>query len=85
MPTDGGKSDEKPSEKAKMLKIAVSFSAVGLEMGIAVTLGYFVGTWLDGWLGTAPWMMIIWLFIGLGAAGNAVWSAVKRAQKQKLV
>ena len=85
MPTDGRNSENKGSEKGRMAKIAVSFSAVGLEMGIAVTLGYFVGNWLDGRYGTKPWLMIVGLFLGLGAAAKAVVNAVNRAKKQNLV
>jgi ATP synthase protein I len=64
-----------------MWKIAARYSAVGLEMGLAVAVGFFVGRWLDQKLGTAPWMMYLWIGFGLGAAVKAVVDAAKRARK----
>ena len=35
--------------------------AAGLAIGVAI--GYF----LDQWLGTSPWLMILFLFLGMAA------------------
>jgi len=43
-------------------------STVGLELGLAVLIGLFVGNYLDGYLGTEPWMLL--LFLGFGAAAG---------------
>jgi ATP synthase protein I len=45
----------------------LSMSSVGLELGLAVVLGLLFGRWLDGQLGTAPWMMLLFLAIGSAA------------------
>jgi F0F1-type ATP synthase assembly protein I len=50
----------------------MSASSVGLELAVAVLLGMFFGRWLDGRLGTTPWMMILWLVIGFTAGMRAV-------------
>jgi F0F1-type ATP synthase assembly protein I len=68
-----------------MWRIAARYSAVGLEMGIAVLIGYFGGYWLDRHFGTAPWMMYAGLGLGLGASTKAIVDAVKRARKDGLV
>ena len=57
----------------KDIKQGATVGAVGIEMGVAVAIGYAVGFYLDKWLGTAPWMQVIWTGFGLGAAANAVW------------
>jgi len=62
-----------------MWRQAARFSAVGLEMGIAVSIGYFAGTWLDDKLGTKPYLMLLMLILGIGAAFNAIYTAAKRA------
>jgi ATP synthase protein I len=49
------------------------------EMIAGVAVGGFIGWWLDQWLGTAPALMVLFLFLG-GAAGiiNVVRSAQRR-------
>ena len=60
---------------------ALSASSVGLELGLAVIIGLVVGTALDRWLGTNPWMMFLWLGFGFAAGFRGVLRAVKRADK----
>lgn len=69
------------SNKVSDIREGMAVGAVGLEMGASVAIGYTVGFYLDKWLGTAPWMQIIWIAFGLGAAGKAVYVVYKRAKK----
>lgn len=41
---------------------------VGVEMVGSVAVGVGIGWLLDRWLGTAPWLMVVFFFLG-GAAG----------------
>ncbi len=41
--------------------------AIGVEFVGAVLIGAFIGYLLDRWLGTAPWLMIVLLFLGFAA------------------
>jgi ATP synthase protein I len=59
----------------------LSASSVGIEMAVAVVLGFFVGMWLDKQLGTAPWMMIGWLIAGFAAGLRAVFRHVAASDK----
>ena len=54
-------------------------SAIGLEMGVSVIVGLLFGYWLDGKLGTAPWLMIVFVALGFAAGVRALLSGVKRA------
>jgi ATP synthase protein I len=60
----------------------LSASSVGLELGLSVVIGLLVGMWLDGRLGTTPWMMLLWLCIGLAAGFRGVLRAVGRADRE---
>ena len=60
----------------------LSASSVGLELGLSVVIGVLVGIWLDGRLGTAPWMMLLWLGFGLAAGFRGVLRAVRRADRE---
>ena len=41
------------------------FLTLGIQLAIAVVAFFFLGRWLDQALGTAPWLMIVGLFIGI--------------------
>jgi F0F1-type ATP synthase assembly protein I len=58
-----------------------SASSVGLEMGIAVIIGLLFGRWLDGKLGTDPWLMLVFTGFGMAAGLKGVFRAVREADK----
>lgn len=66
-----------------MWRTALRFSAVGLEMGIAVIVGYGAGWWLDRKFGTEPYLSIILLLFGIAAAFKAIYDAAKRASREQ--
>jgi len=59
----------------------LSASSAGLELGIAVAIGALFGRWLDGKLGTEPWMLLVFLVFGLIAGFRGVLRAVARADR----
>jgi ATP synthase protein I len=73
--------DDKAHFDFGALRQATSLGAVGIEMGGSVAVGCAIGFYLDKWLGTRPWMLVIWTILGLGAAANAVYSAYRKAKK----
>ena len=40
-------------------------SGVGLTLVISTVLGFWGGRVLDRWLGTAPWLMLVGLLLGI--------------------
>ncbi len=58
---------------------ALSASSVGLELGLSVGIALLVGYYLDKWLGTTPWMLLLWMVLGLAAGFRGVVRAVSRA------
>src|ERR1044071_6769107 len=59
----------------------LSASSVGLELGLSVVFGVLFGRWLDGKLGTTPWMMLLFLALGLVAGFRSLVRAVHRADR----
>jgi len=49
---------------------------IGLELVVAVAVGTAIGWALDRWLGTRPWGMILFLFLGFGAGIWNVYRAI---------
>jgi ATP synthase protein I len=66
---------------AKRAYNVLSASSVGLELGISVLIGLFVGTAMDRWLGTTPWFLLLWIGFGFAAGFRGVMRAVKRADR----
>jgi ATP synthase protein I len=60
---------------------ALNASSVGLELGVSVGLGLLIGFFLDKRLGTTPWMLLLWMVIGLVAGFRGVFRAVARADR----
>lgn len=48
------------SAVGKSLSLIGSF---GLTMGAAILLGYYVGSYIDSKIGTAPWCMLVFLIL----------------------
>ncbi|NNF84708.1 MAG: AtpZ/AtpI family protein [Deltaproteobacteria bacterium] len=55
------------------------YSALGLELAIAVVLGLAIGYYLDKWLGTGPWMTVVWIGIGFAAGVRSLYRAALRS------
>jgi ATP synthase protein I len=66
-----------------MWRSALRFSAVGIEMGVAVAVGYGAGFWLDKTFGTRPTFTVVMILFGVAAAFKAIISAARRAMKEE--
>ena len=51
---------------------AAEASAIGIEMVVALAVGYLAGAYLDRRLHTQPWFTIILFLAGVGAAIKAM-------------
>ena len=52
-------------------------------MVAATCIGLFIGIYLDKWLGTQPWMTIIWLGIGIAAGFRNIYILTRRARREQ--
>lgn len=64
------------------IRSAYSYSAVGLEMGLAVAVGYWLGSWVDDLAGWAPFGMIGGVLVGSGTAFLSLYRTLKRLERQ---
>jgi len=69
-------------DKRKVIVQIASYSTLGLEMGLAVAVGVGIGYYLDKWLGTGPWFLIIFLFFGIVAGFRSLYRALKRLERE---
>lgn len=49
-----------------------------MEIVVGTAVGGVIGWWLDGWLGTRPWLAILFLLVGLVAGFMNLMRAVNR-------
>lgn len=61
----------------------MSASAVGIEMGVCVLLGWLGGYLADGQLGTGPYLMLLGLLFGVAAGFRALIRTSKLAWRRE--
>ncbi|PKU23762.1 AtpZ/AtpI family protein [Telmatospirillum siberiense] len=50
---------------------------IATELVAGIAVGTLLGYVLDGWLGTRPWLMVVFLFLGAAAGTMNVYRAAK--------
>ena len=56
------------------------FAGIGLQFVVSMLGGLYAGQWLDRKLGTAPWLLIIGLFLGAGLSFYSMYHKLMAAQ-----
>lgn len=51
---------------------------LGASIVFAILIGAWLGYWLDGKLGTFPYLSVIFFLFGIAAAARNVWIAVRK-------
>ena len=64
-----------------IIRSLLSYSSLGIEMGLCVVIGLAVGHYLDKYFTTYPYLTFIFMFFGIVAAFRAVYSAYKRLKR----
>ena len=52
---------------ADSMRTLGALSTVGFSFVLAIVIGAAFGYFLDGWLGTTPWLFFLFFFMGLAA------------------
>jgi ATP synthase protein I len=50
---------------------------IGVDVAAALAVGLGIGYLLDAWLGTKPWLLVVFFFLGAAAGVLNVFRAVK--------
>jgi ATP synthase protein I len=79
--------DEQPSRNNQSGSLADSFrtigalSTVGISFVLAIVIGFACGYYLDKWLGTGPWLLLVFTVFGLVAGIMNVYRTAGRFLK----
>jgi F0F1-type ATP synthase assembly protein I len=57
-------------------------ASVGIEFSISTLLGLLGGRWLDGKLGTEPWLMLVGLVLGVASGMRSLLRAARSANQR---
>jgi ATP synthase protein I len=71
--------EEKPAERqgpGSRPPMGIGFR-IGVDVAAALAVGLGIGYMLDSWLGTRPWLLIVFFFLGAGAGIANVFRAVR--------
>jgi ATP synthase protein I len=67
-------------EGRKQLQLAARFASAGLELAVAIVVGYLGGNWLDEELGTKPVLQFVGLLLGIVAGFRTLFNLARQAQ-----
>jgi len=70
-----------PGEKSAWSALA-ELSSVGFAMALATVIGLAGGYYLDRWLGTKPWLLLLGLGFGIAAGFVIFFRSVNRANRE---
>ena len=80
----GGPANGPPGGKGAEEGPSVSeFAGVGLQFAVSILVFLYLGQWLDRKLGTAPWLLIIGMFLGAGASFYSMYRKLMAANARE--
>jgi ATP synthase protein I len=65
------------------LQLIGQLSTIGFSFVFALVIGFAAGYWVDGMLGTTPWLAFVGFFLGLAAGVLNVYRVMQLADKDR--
>ncbi|MDD3693055.1 MAG: AtpZ/AtpI family protein [Oscillospiraceae bacterium] len=66
------------NKTSETLRAIAHFSHIGVTMAASVLVGVLIGKYLDGLLGTTPWLLLVFSLLGAGAAIKVLFNISKK-------
>lgn len=60
-------------KKGRPYRQLYMLTTVGTQLTVSVAIGVAMGLWLDGYFGTKPWLMLLFLIFGVIAGFRNVY------------
>jgi len=57
------------------------YSSMGVELGLSVVVGFWLGSWLDGVFDTEPWLLFVFGLAGIVAGYRSIYRLHRRVQQ----
>ncbi|HZX36484.1 MAG TPA: AtpZ/AtpI family protein [Thermodesulfobacteriota bacterium] len=68
-----------PEQEKKQYKALMSLTSMGFATVISTLLGFWFGLYLDGVFGTTPWLMLLFLILGVIAGFRNIYMTIKKS------
>lgn len=72
--------DPPDGENSRNYRQIALLTAVPVFLVVAPAIGFFAGQWADKKLGTDPWMVVVGLVLGFGAAAREIFVLIRKSQ-----
>ena len=82
MSKDNEEGKKKRPQNDEFIRAISYFSHIGITMGASVLIGVLLGRYLDGLLGTSPWLLLLFSFSGVGAAIKSLFNTPQNRKRQ---
>ena len=69
-------------DKREVVKSLLSYSSLGIEMGLCVAIGIGMGYYLDRYFKTSPYLTIIFMIFGIIASMKVIYTLMKKLEKE---
>jgi ATP synthase protein I len=66
----------------RQLNALARLASVGIEFSVSTVIGLLGGKWVDGKLGTQPWLMLLGLVLGVTAGLRSLLRTARRANQE---
>ncbi len=70
-----------PKDGGRDLRKIGLLGAIPMMIGLGPLIGYLIGDWIDYKLGTGPYLMILFIALGFGAAVKETIKIIKQANR----
>lgn len=67
--------DDEEKDNIKLIGVYITIPFV---LAVPPVIGWFMGSWLDKWFGTAPYLMYLFMVLGFVAGFRELYRIVKR-------
>jgi ATP synthase protein I len=68
-------------ETARWLREMAFYASLGMSVALSIVIGLAIGLWLDRVFQTGPWLMFVFLGMGIAAAFRNILLVMNRAKR----
>ena len=68
-------------DKSQLIRQLALFGVIPVLMAVGPLVGFVIGKLLDGWLGTEPFLMVLFIGLGFVASGKEVYDLIRKGSK----
>jgi ATP synthase protein I len=70
-------------DRPRLIRTLGFLSSIGISMVAATFIGLAMGYYLDKWLGTTPWLTLVFLVFGIIAGFRNIFELTRRELKRQ--